>query len=525
MIKEPIDTWAETGRIALFCALSLLFTVTMSETVSAAQHKLVSPGVSSLVPGEGAVTASASNGTIPGLIGFSPSYPAVSGTIAPGLFNGDSSTAKTKPSGAPSHTTTQSKDTHRAKSQRTVAMEDKGIGEKFMDAIKKMNPANLFNKDKGAPPAQENNRPSVSESGTKRSGDASMELKRQSTRVVNAVIDTGIDELERKLESHKFLRNVEITYEPAINGNTKLLQADVMIALMDEGASNAFGQLGWQEYDSEQGFNVGLGYRHLVSEELLLGLNAFYDYLDKPSVARYSIGIEAKGSWFDLSGNWYQGIGEGTLSGGQKVASLDGYDIELAGRIPLAPWLEYSGRYYEWQAAHSSQKDASGVDVAVRFQPVPLIGVETHYDIPEEGDGTWRIEANWKYRFGVPFSEQINLQRVQAEKPAYRRFERVRREYRHRIGNSEGPPVVALSSCDSGGATMVGPGQTFITRCTLGMAVGRASSPGPVQQTVQIRVSSPSLQNRIVIPADGCRVTPGNCVVDDDLSFNAYCTA
>ena len=249
-----------------------------------------------------------------------------------------------------------------------------------------------------------------------------------------------------------------------------------------------------------------------------MGLNAFYDYLDQPTVARYSIGIEAKGSWFDLSGNWYQGIREGRLENGQEVASLDGYDIELVGRMPRVPWLEYSGRYYQWDAAHAGQEEATGVEVGLRFEPVPLVGIEAHYDIPEDGSGKWRAEANWKYRFGVPLSQQLSLQRVQAESPVHRRFERVRREYRHRIGNSNAPPAQRLATCDAGGASSVGPGQTFRTSCVLGTVRGRSSEP-PVTQVAILSVSSQALQDRVTIPSGGCNVIPGNCVVESDLTL------
>ena len=89
--------------------------------------------------------------------------------------------------------------------------QEKSMGEKAIDFVKKLTPG--------------------AGSGKTTSGDASLALKKQGTHVVNAVIDTGVDELERTLEDHKFLRNVEITYQPAINGNKKLLQADVIVAI------------------------------------------------------------------------------------------------------------------------------------------------------------------------------------------------------------------------------------------------------------------------------------------------------
>ena len=250
---------------------------------------------------------------------------------------------------------------------------------------------------------------------------------------VGAVIDKGIDELERELKGYGPIRNIELTLIPERDSRPRELRADGILALLESERSTIIGQVGIFKGDEvTEGMNLGLGYRYLMSEDLLVGVNAFYDYLDTPTVARYSVGGELKGSWFDFSANWYQGLEEGRATNGSRVESADGYDVELAARMPQVPWLEFSGKYYDFDGAGETA-GVSGADVGVKFEPVPLVGVDMRYDIPEEGDAEFYAAVNVKYRFGVPLSEHLNPQRVAITPAKHKRYDRVRREYQQRF--------------------------------------------------------------------------------------------
>ena len=257
---------------------------------------------------------------------------------------------------------------------------------------------------------------------------------------VGAAIDRGIDELERDLSGYGPLRNVEITYVPARDSSPRDFRADGILAFMDDGRNVIIGQVGLFKGDeTSEGMNLGLGYRHLMSDDLLVGVNVFYDYLDTPTVARYSIGGEAKGEWFDFSANWYQGLSEGRAANGGLVESADGWDVEVAARMPEVPWMEFSGRYYDFDGGGATA-DVSGADVGVRFEPVPLVGAEVRYDVPDEGDDEVYAVVNVKYRLGVPLAEHLDPRRVATVPVKHRRYDRVRREYRQRLNRYAPPP-------------------------------------------------------------------------------------
>ncbi len=253
-------------------------------------------------------------------------------------------------------------------------------------------------------------------------------------RAMRTLVDTGIDELER-LEG-TFLRNLELRYRTPLGDRDAMLGIEALVSLWDTGEQTLIGQVGGVWQDDAGSFNTGLGYRHLVGDgdgAVLLGTNVFYDYLADPSLQRYSVGVEAKSKVLDLYANWYQAVGgRERLNSGEQAYTPDGWDIELAGRVPQLPWIEFSGQYFRWQG-ELGQADDEGIRYAINLRPVPLFSLEAQYENPERGSSDWGVEAKWQYRFGVALSEQLRPQRVQAQDPRQRRFEQVERSYEMRV--------------------------------------------------------------------------------------------
>ena len=138
-------------------------------------------------------------------------------------------------------------------------------------------------------------------------GTIGEQMQRQAVR---AVLDTGIDELKRLQGTH--LRNLELRYRTPLGDQKALLEMETLISLLDTQEGLLFGQAGLLWQDGDEAVNVGGGYRHTVADgALLLGVNAFYDYLSDPGLQRYSLGLEAKGRIADLYANLYQALGDG----------------------------------------------------------------------------------------------------------------------------------------------------------------------------------------------------------------------
>ncbi|MDD9818053.1 MAG: inverse autotransporter beta domain-containing protein, partial [Gammaproteobacteria bacterium] len=252
------------------------------------------------------------------------------------------------------------------------------------------------------------------------------QLQRDALR---AVVDTGIEELKSLEGTH--LRNLEVRYRTPLGDQKGLLGVDALIALLHTQQSALFGQVGTLLQDDDESVNAGLGYRRAVADGvLLLGINAFYDYLSDPGLHRYSLGLEAKGRLVDWYANWYRG--DADRDSGDYVYTPDGWDIEVAGRLPALPWVEFWGRYYAWNRLRG-QADQEGLRYGLKLQPVPMVSLETQYDSPDVGKSDWGVEAAMQYQFGVPLAAQLRPHSVQARGPVHRRFEQVRREHELRV--------------------------------------------------------------------------------------------
>lgn len=98
-----------------------------------------------------------------------------------------------------------------------------------------------------------------------------------------------------------------------------------------------------QFQDRRIGANIGLGYRNYNSDQnLVLGLNSFYDYEFSSDHYRIGFGGEIKKGLLDINANYYEGL-SGTkeitidnVKGNEKA--LDGFDIEIGHPLPYLPW-------------------------------------------------------------------------------------------------------------------------------------------------------------------------------------------
>lgn len=103
-------------------------------------------------------------------------------------------------------------------------------------------------------------------------------------------------------------------------------------------------------------YNIGVGYRKILRDNLLLGINLFGDYEDLHEHGRLGVGLEALGQIIEARFNSYIGclttkrIVE--QNGGSTVFErvADGVDFELGAPVPYLPWLKFyaSGFWYDF---------------------------------------------------------------------------------------------------------------------------------------------------------------------------------
>ncbi|MFN3657694.1 MAG: inverse autotransporter beta domain-containing protein [Pseudolabrys sp.] len=100
--------------------------------------------------------------------------------------------------------------------------------------------------------------------------------------------------------------------------------------------------------------NVGLGYRRLLmGNQVLAGVNAFFDYEWTYGHQRASVGGELKWAMLDFNTNIYRRITDyKTIDASTNTTErvMNGYDLELRSQVPYLPWAQVGARYYRWQS-------------------------------------------------------------------------------------------------------------------------------------------------------------------------------
>ena len=278
----------------------------------------------------------------------------------------------------------------------------------------------------------------------------------------NAAADFSANEIQRLAGLDSIVKRIEIGYDSPLGQHDGSGRADIFLSLWENNNTLLFGQIGGilQERDNrwEPGGNVGLGLRFQAGA-IIFGGNAFFDYLndDNPGdFQRYSVGLEALTSHVDWSINTYRRISDietkTTDAGTFIVYTAEGWDSEIALRIPGAEWLELAARRYEWERERSGK--LVGFDYRLSFLLLESFSLDATFDAPEDGDSDWGVNA----RFHFDLTDGFHFRRASAESltdPWHRRYESVRRRYEQRIIEEitilppPPPPVVFAPESDT----------------------------------------------------------------------------
>ena len=152
--------------------------------------------------------------------------------------------------------------------------------------------------------------------------------------------------------------------------------------------------------------NLGLGYRNILNEDLMLGVNAFYDYQQDNKHKRKSIGVEAIGQTLEFRANKYMAISdkkEVSTDNWERV--LDGYDAELGGTIPNTD-LRAFATYTRWDAVDASS-DAVEKSARIEYALNDSMKLEVAYANKDFDNNTW--SAQLTVAFGAKSKSAKNL--------------------------------------------------------------------------------------------------------------------
>ena len=162
-------------------------------------------------------------------------------------------------------------------------------------------------------------------------------------------------------------------------------------------------------------WNAGLGLRHLIGEELLAGINSYWDYRTtnySTSYSRFGLGGELMWKTFSLANNWYMagtGTKNITLSGTEYYERVvPGWDIELGYRLPSDPRVAFFARGFRWD--YRERNDNTGIQAKVSYQMTPHVRVDSWIsnEIPANPTQPNGDLANGDVVFGLNFTLTLN---------------------------------------------------------------------------------------------------------------------
>lgn len=174
--------------------------------------------------------------------------------------------------------------------------------------------------------------------------------------------------------------------------------------------------------DSKE-MNLGLGYRALVSERYILGLNVFYDRMKSHEdnyYKQWGAGAEVLSKWVDVRANYYKPFGDTKKRApsvdGYRFAStsllfvpgyeeaLKGYDAEAGFLVPLISRLAetrvYAGVYRYDSDLASDKDDVNGERYRFEIRPNPHV----NFNAEVKHDGVRGTDTFTGFYIDVPFS-------------------------------------------------------------------------------------------------------------------------
>ena len=258
-------------------------------------------------------------------------------------------------------------------------------------------------------------------------------LKSVDENIASAFIDTGLSAARNS--QYAFLRNLEVSYKlrDGIKPELSLLTVQPIKSWQDN-KHNLFAQAAFSKEGRRTNYSAGLAYRYLPpSEKYVVGANIFMDYQRPYGHRRASFGLDYQTSLWGASTNYYQGLtGWRDARTGYEERSLDGYDIELIGRLPFLPAVQIAGKSYRWQSFN--QEDIVGQELQVEYSPIPALTIEASVNDENSRDTALGVGVRYNYIFGAPHDYMYDWNEQFRQKSASEYiFRKVRRENKIRV--------------------------------------------------------------------------------------------
>ena len=240
-----------------------------------------------------------------------------------------------------------------------------------------------------------------------------------------------------------FVKRARVELQTSLGGRKGAGGVDVAGALRETDDDIVGWQLrGYAAEHGTKGLNSGLFYRRVVGGALA-GVNVFVDYEDGDDgdFWRWSVGGDVKSRLGELSANRYFAITDAQVVGGENVYTREGYDVDVAVRIPRLEWAKARVGYYEFKGEFGDE-DENGFRAGLDLNPGKGLVVGVEYD---DDDGKFGGNISYTHNFG---ETSQGAQRAGDFNPRAHFYDSVRREYSQRIsraGNAANGALIVAS--------------------------------------------------------------------------------
>ena len=155
--------------------------------------------------------------------------------------------------------------------------------------------------------------------------------------------------------------------------------------------------------DERGTYALGYGYRRLMFDDnLLAGINNFFDFQDLHKHYRTGVGLEIISKILELRANSYfrlspkRTVAETTNSTTyERVAN--GGDVELGAPLPYLPWVKVFGSYYRYD--FRKFKDMQGWKMRGEIKPFKFITINLETYDDNKGDREYRMDTRFNFVF------------------------------------------------------------------------------------------------------------------------------
>jgi hypothetical protein len=223
------------------------------------------------------------------------------------------------------------------------------------------------------------------------------------TDAVNKAIKIGKDAIYA--DAPEWMQRTSIEIQAEENFKPTIELETVQPIMQNSKDDMVFYQLNARTRNSKESYNVGLGYRNIVSDNMMYGINAFYDYSAEQKHKRSSIGLEAISNDFEARANVYNAItGRKTVKTDSYEQALDGWDVEVGGSIiPSMKNLKVYISHAEFDTVTTGVNDYKDNQLRMTFPVANNTMLEVGHTREKEEYGSNnknRIFGKLKYTFG-----------------------------------------------------------------------------------------------------------------------------